>query len=66
MGLFMPGNMPTNPYPLFLSAEFTDYSADSKRGTMQVNVGDTFHVAYTQDPYVITGFVFLNSKLHTT
>ena len=33
---------------------------------MQVNVGDTFYVACTQDPYVITGFVFLNSKLHTT
>ena len=51
MGLFMPGNMPTNPYPLFLSAEFTDYSAHSTRGTMQVNVGDTFYVACTQDPY---------------
>ena len=66
MGLWMAGNMPTNSYPLFLSAEFTDYSAHSRKGTMQVNVGDTFYVACTQDPYVITGFVFLNSKLHTT
>ena len=66
MGLFMPGNMPTNPYPLFLSAEFTDYSAHSKRSSLQVNVGDTFYIAACKDPFCITGFVFLNSKLHTT